>query len=146
MDRMAQTALNSLKMIMENQTATSHNLANINTPGSSITTQCKAVKRIPNSSVQDSSNNNPYYRWNPTAMSGQLLCSDQSDSICTSTSPPKIKNNLATTTAGNEATEDEPPQSHEPRSIEVFARQQWAVVRQVEHIRMAGNGVVGQKG
>ena len=33
MDRMAQTALNSLKMIMENQTATSHNLANINTPG-----------------------------------------------------------------------------------------------------------------
>ena len=80
-------------------------LSNINTPGSSITTQCKAVKRIPNSSVQDSSNNNPYYRWNPTAMSGQLLCSDQPDSICTSTSPPKIKNNLATTTLGNEATD-----------------------------------------
>lgn len=33
MDRMAQTALNSLKMIMENQAATSHNLANLNTPG-----------------------------------------------------------------------------------------------------------------
>ena len=33
MDRMAQTALNSLKMIMENQASTSHNLANINTPG-----------------------------------------------------------------------------------------------------------------
>ena len=33
MDRMAQTALNSLKMLMENQTATSHNLSNLNTPG-----------------------------------------------------------------------------------------------------------------
>ena len=33
MDRMVQTALNSLKMIMENQSATAHNLANINTPG-----------------------------------------------------------------------------------------------------------------
>ncbi len=33
MDRMAQTALNSLKMLMENQVATSHNLANLNTPG-----------------------------------------------------------------------------------------------------------------
>ena len=33
MDRMAQTALNSLKMLMENQTATSHNLSNLSTPG-----------------------------------------------------------------------------------------------------------------
>ena len=33
MDRMAQTALNSLKMMMENQAATAHNLANVNTPG-----------------------------------------------------------------------------------------------------------------
>ena len=33
MDRMAQTALNSLKMLMENQIATAHNLANLNTPG-----------------------------------------------------------------------------------------------------------------
>ena len=33
MDRMAQTALNSLKMLMENQAATAHNLANVNTPG-----------------------------------------------------------------------------------------------------------------
>ncbi len=33
MDRMAQTALNSLKMMMENQAATAHNLANANTPG-----------------------------------------------------------------------------------------------------------------
>ena len=33
MDRMAQTALNSLKMLMENQAATSHNLANLSTPG-----------------------------------------------------------------------------------------------------------------
>ena len=33
MDRMAQTALNSLKMLMENQTATAHNLANLTTPG-----------------------------------------------------------------------------------------------------------------
>ena len=33
MDRMAQTALNSLKMLMENQTATAHNLANLSTPG-----------------------------------------------------------------------------------------------------------------
>ena len=33
MDRMAQTALNSLKMLMENQTAIAHNLANVNTPG-----------------------------------------------------------------------------------------------------------------
>ena len=33
MDRMAQTALNSLKMLMENQMATSHNLANLSTPG-----------------------------------------------------------------------------------------------------------------
>ncbi len=33
MDRMVQTALNSLKMMMENQTATAHNLANVNTPG-----------------------------------------------------------------------------------------------------------------
>ncbi len=33
MDRMVQTALNSLKMIMENQSATAHNLANVNTPG-----------------------------------------------------------------------------------------------------------------
>ena len=33
MDRMAQTALNSLKMLMENQAATSHNLSNLNTPG-----------------------------------------------------------------------------------------------------------------
>ena len=30
---MAQTALNSLKMLMENQTATSHNLSNLSTPG-----------------------------------------------------------------------------------------------------------------
>ena len=29
MDRMAQTALNSLKMLMENQAATSHNLSNL---------------------------------------------------------------------------------------------------------------------
>jgi len=33
MDRMAQTALNSLRMLMENQIATSHNLANVSTPG-----------------------------------------------------------------------------------------------------------------
>ena len=33
MDRMAQTALNSLKMLMENQMATAHNLANLSTPG-----------------------------------------------------------------------------------------------------------------
>ena len=33
MDKMAQTALNSLKMMMENQAATAHNLANVNTPG-----------------------------------------------------------------------------------------------------------------
>ena len=33
MDRMVQTALNSLKMMMENQAATAHNLANVNTPG-----------------------------------------------------------------------------------------------------------------
>ena len=33
MDRMAQTALNSLKMLMENQMATAHNLANLTTPG-----------------------------------------------------------------------------------------------------------------
>ncbi len=33
MDRMAQTALNSLKMLMENQTATAHNLSNLSTPG-----------------------------------------------------------------------------------------------------------------
>ena len=33
MDRMAQTALNSLKMLMENQAATSHNLSNLSTPG-----------------------------------------------------------------------------------------------------------------
>ena len=33
MDRLVQTALNSLKMMMENQTATAHNLANVNTPG-----------------------------------------------------------------------------------------------------------------
>ena len=30
---MAQTALNSLKMLMENQTATAHNLSNLSTPG-----------------------------------------------------------------------------------------------------------------
>ena len=33
MDRMAQTALNSMKMLMENQMATAHNLSNLNTPG-----------------------------------------------------------------------------------------------------------------
>ena len=33
MDRMSQTALNSMKMLMENQIATAHNLANLNTPG-----------------------------------------------------------------------------------------------------------------
>ncbi len=33
MDRMAQTALNSLKMLMENQMATAHNLSNLSTPG-----------------------------------------------------------------------------------------------------------------
>ncbi len=33
MDRMVQTALNSLKMMMENQAATAHNLANVSTPG-----------------------------------------------------------------------------------------------------------------
>ena len=33
MDRMAQTALNSLKMLMENPMATAHNLANLSTPG-----------------------------------------------------------------------------------------------------------------
>jgi len=33
MDRMAQTALNSMKMLMENQMATAHNLANLTTPG-----------------------------------------------------------------------------------------------------------------
>lgn len=33
MDRLAHTALNSLKMLMENQSTTAHNLANLNTPG-----------------------------------------------------------------------------------------------------------------
>ena len=33
MDRMVQTALNSMKMLMENQIATSHNLSNLSTPG-----------------------------------------------------------------------------------------------------------------
>jgi len=33
MDRMAQTALNSMKMLMENQMATAHNLSNLSTPG-----------------------------------------------------------------------------------------------------------------
>ena len=33
MDRMAQTALNSLRMLMENQMATAHNLSNLSTPG-----------------------------------------------------------------------------------------------------------------
>ena len=33
MDRMVQTALNSMKMLMENQAATAHNLSNLSTPG-----------------------------------------------------------------------------------------------------------------
>ena len=33
MDRMAQTALNSMKNLMENQMATAHNLSNLSTPG-----------------------------------------------------------------------------------------------------------------
>jgi len=33
MDRMVQTALNSMKMLMENQVATAHNLSNLSTPG-----------------------------------------------------------------------------------------------------------------
>ena len=33
MDRMVQTALNSMKMLMENQAATAHNLSNVSTPG-----------------------------------------------------------------------------------------------------------------
>ena len=33
MDRMVQTALNSMKMLMENQIATAHNLSNLSTPG-----------------------------------------------------------------------------------------------------------------
>ena len=33
MDRMVQTALNSMKMLMENQVATAHNLSNVSTPG-----------------------------------------------------------------------------------------------------------------
>ena len=33
MDRMVQTALNSMKMLMENQVATEHNLSNLSTPG-----------------------------------------------------------------------------------------------------------------
>ena len=33
MDRMAQTALNSMKNLMENQMATAHNLSNLVTPG-----------------------------------------------------------------------------------------------------------------
>ena len=45
MDRMAQTALNSLKMLMENQAATAHNLANVNTPGfkQDVTTDFSSV-------------------------------------------------------------------------------------------------------
>ena len=33
MDKMVQTALNSMKMLMENQAATAHNLSNLSTPG-----------------------------------------------------------------------------------------------------------------
>ena len=33
MDKMAQTALNSMKNLMENQMATAHNLSNLSTPG-----------------------------------------------------------------------------------------------------------------
>jgi len=33
MDKMVQTALNSMKMLMENQVATAHNLSNLSTPG-----------------------------------------------------------------------------------------------------------------
>lgn len=33
MDRLVQTALNSMKMLMENQAATAHNLSNVSTPG-----------------------------------------------------------------------------------------------------------------
>ena len=45
MDRLAHTALNSLKMLMENQSTTAHNLANLNTPGyrQDVTTEFSSV-------------------------------------------------------------------------------------------------------
>lgn len=61
-------------------------------PGKQVTSKCTAVKRYPQSLVQDSSKNNPYYRWSPKAAGNQLLCSDWTGS-CPSG---QTKNNLST--------------------------------------------------
>ena len=64
----------------------------IDQPGKQVASKCTAVKRYPQSLVQDSSTNNPYYRWSPKAAGNQLLCSDWTGS-CPSD---QTKNNLST--------------------------------------------------
>ena len=62
-----------------------------------MTSQCKAVKRYPSSSVVDDSSNNPYYRWSPKPAGDQLLCSDWPGECYNAT-----KNDLATYTSDAE--------------------------------------------
>ena len=72
-------------------------VSTIGNPGVQVTSQCKAVKRYPSSSVVDDSSNNPYYRWSPKPAGDQLLCSDWPGECYNAT-----KNDLATYTSDAE--------------------------------------------
>lgn len=62
---------------------------NLNKPGGQINSVCKSVKRVPSSSVKDTSITNPYYRWSAKGTLKNPLCSDSTDTC----KPPKIKDN-----------------------------------------------------